>query len=140
MPPFLVRLLQIGMVRFRLNLLTLALLLPSVLIAALALAKLSAVQAGGDSVALVEQSLEAIEVDMSTQAQIAQAAASDMQGQAQGSKQMIATMGGLLEVADRNASACVQLSASISETNRTIDELTHLAVQLRDMTRAFRLA
>jgi methyl-accepting chemotaxis protein len=98
------------------------------------------VQAGGDSVALVEQSLEAIEVDMGTQAQIAQAAASAMQGQARGSKQIMATMGGLLEVADRNASACVQLSASISETNRTIDELAHLAVQLRDMTRAFRLA
>jgi methyl-accepting chemotaxis protein len=109
-------------------------------ISALILESQERVEAGEVSVNSVEQSLEAIEADMSTQAGIAKAAAQAMQGQAQGSTQMIATMGGLLHVADRNASASMQLAASIHETNRTIEELAQLAVQLRDMTRAFRLS
>jgi methyl-accepting chemotaxis protein len=108
-------------------------------ISALILESQERVQAGEVSVSSVQQSLQAIEADMGTQAGIAQAAAQAMQDQAQGSTRMIATMGGLLQVADRNASASAQLAASIQETNRTIEELAQLAVQLRNMTRAFKL-
>jgi methyl-accepting chemotaxis protein len=98
------------------------------------------VRAGEVSVASVEKSLEAIEADMGTQGEIARGAANGMQGQVQVSEQMKATMGGLLQVADRNASATVELTASITETNRTIEELARLSVQLRDLAHSFKLA
>jgi len=98
------------------------------------------VQTGGASVGSVERSLTAIEADMSTQASSAKAAAQAMQHEARASKEMTGTMNGLIQVADRNASASLELSASITETHRTIDELTELAVQLRDLARTFTLA
>ena len=109
-------------------------------ITALILESQERVQAGEGAVASVEQSLAAIEADMGTQAQSARSAAETMQQQAQASGALVATMDGLLQVADRNASASVQLAASIQETNRTIEELSRLAVQLRELTHAFRLA
>ena len=109
-------------------------------ITALILESQERVQAGEASVASVGHSLEAIEADMGTQAHSAKSAAQTMQQQAQSSQGMMATMGGLLDVADRNASASVELSASIQETNRTIEELAKLAAQLRDLTHAFKLA
>jgi methyl-accepting chemotaxis protein len=109
-------------------------------ITALILESQERVHAGEASVASVEHSLEAIEGDMGTQARSAKEAAQTMRQQAQASKEMVATMDGLLQVADRNASASVELSASILETNRTIEELAKLAAQLRDLTHAFKLA
>jgi methyl-accepting chemotaxis protein len=70
----------------------------------------------------------------------ANAAAQAMQHEARASKEMTGTMNGLIQVADRNASASLELSASITETNRTIEELTKLAVQLRDLAHTFTLA
>ena len=97
------------------------------------------VQTGGTAVASVERSLEAIEADMGTQALDARTAAQTMRQQALASAAVLETMDGLLQVAGRNASASVELASSISETNRTIEELAQLAVQLRDLSHAFRL-
>jgi len=109
-------------------------------ITALILESQERVQAGEASVASVEGSLEAIEADMGTQAHSAKLAAESMRQQAQASQGIVAAMGGLLQEADRNASASVELAASIGETNRAIEELAQLSVQLRDLTHAFKLA
>ncbi len=109
-------------------------------ITALILESQERVKAGEASVASVEQSLAAIEADMGSQAHSAKSAAETMRQQAQASGEVLATMGGLLQVADRNASASVELAASIGETDRTIEELARLSVQLRDLTHAFKLA
>jgi methyl-accepting chemotaxis protein len=98
------------------------------------------VRTGGTAVASVERSLEAIEADMGTQALDARTAAQTMRQQAQASAAVLETMDGLLQVAGRNASASVELASSIAETNRTIEELAQLAVQLRDLSHAFRLS
>ena len=98
------------------------------------------VQAGETSVASVKQSLEAIEANLDIQARIAGEAATALQGQAEDSREMTGMIGDLLEVANRNASASLELSASNAETHRTIDQLAHLAAQLRDMTHSFKLA
>jgi methyl-accepting chemotaxis protein len=109
-------------------------------ITALILESQERVQAGETAVASVGRSLEAIEADMGSQAQGAKAAAQAMEQLAHSSAAVLTAMGGLLQVADRNASSSMELAASIGETNRTIDELSRLAVQLRDLTHAFRLA
>ena len=98
------------------------------------------VQAGEASVGSVKQSLEAIEGNMDLQAQIANAAATALRSQAEGSREMTGIISELMEVANRNASASLELSSSNAETHRTIDELAQLAVRLRDMTHAFKLA
>ncbi len=98
------------------------------------------VRAGESSVAVVERSLSAIQADMNNQGASAKAAAQAMQHEAMASQGLTTTMNGLLQVADRNASASLELAAAIAETNRTIDELTQLAVQLRDMAHTFTLA
>jgi methyl-accepting chemotaxis protein len=109
-------------------------------ITALILESQGRVQVGEASVASVEQSLAAIEADMGVQAHSARTAAETIHQQAQASGEVLTTMGGLLQVAERNASASVELAASIGETDRTIEELARLSVQLRDLTHSFKLA
>jgi methyl-accepting chemotaxis protein len=98
------------------------------------------VQIGSRAVATVSESLESIEADIRTQADISRRAASALQEQAKVSEEVVDAMGTTLHYTERNASATTQLAASLSETTRTVDDLAAQAVELRQLITRFKLA
>jgi len=97
------------------------------------------VEKGSQSVNEVRNSLEAIEADLRSQAEIARQSAEALQEQARVSEDVTASMVTTMSYTERNASATIQLASSIRETSRTIDELAQLAQDLQSRTRRFRL-
>ena len=98
------------------------------------------VEVGARSVLIVKDGLDALVVNIRKQAHGAQGAQASVQGQVNESAVARTRMAATLKITEASASATHQLSASMTETTRTIDDLASTAGELRALTLNFRLA
>jgi len=94
---------------------------------------------GTTSVEKVVQSLEAIRDNTHERASGMAAISLAMEEQAKASEDVNRSVNMTTTLTERNASATTQLAASISETNRTIDDIAALAHKLRELTHGFKV-
>jgi len=97
------------------------------------------VELGSGAVALVDTSLEAIERNVSSNAELVREIARAMEEQSRASADVVQAMAATTELTDRNASAATELAATVHETARTTDELARLAQDLQSLTLRFKL-
>ncbi|WLT29978.1 methyl-accepting chemotaxis protein [Geothrix sp. PMB-07] len=95
------------------------------------------VGAGADTVARVQLSLQAIEANATERSKGVVAINLAIGEQAKSSQEVSQSVGTTAGLAERNASATTQLSASLAETKRTIDDIAATASQLQQLTQAF---
>ena len=98
------------------------------------------VQVGASSVKTVQDGLEALMATIQRQATGARGALAAVRQEVKESAVARDRMANALQITEANASATHQLSASISETTRTIQGLAGTASELRELTRRFRMA
>jgi methyl-accepting chemotaxis protein len=94
---------------------------------------------GTGSVEKVVQSLEAIQENTQERNSGMVAINLAMEEQAKASEDVSKSVNMTMMLTERNASAATQLAASISETNRTIDDIASLASKLRELTQGFKV-
>ena len=63
-----------------------------------------------------------------------------MEEQARASQEMVSAVGTTTQISEQTAGASTQLSSTIHEVSRTIDELASIAHELRNQTAQFKLA
>jgi len=97
------------------------------------------VETGAKSVATVHEALENLMHSIQKQAEGAQGALQAVQHQVEESAVVRDRMATTLQITETSASSTHQLSAAISETVRTIDELAGTAGELRALTQRFKL-
>ena len=98
------------------------------------------VEVGSGAVGLVGTSLEAIERNVSSNADLVREIARAMEEQSRASADVVQAMSATTELTDRNASAATELAATVHETARTTDELARLAQDLQSLTLRFKLS
>ena len=98
------------------------------------------VEEGVHSVKIVQDGLELLVVNIRRQAEGAQGAQASVRGQVDQSAIARTRMASTLKITEASASATHQLSASMTETARTVDDLAGTAGELRELTHQFRLA
>ena len=64
---------------------------------------------------------------------------SQSETQSHDSKSVVEAMGNLTAIAEQNATAMEEMAATIKESTRTVDELSHLAEQLNSIVARFRI-
>ena len=97
------------------------------------------VEVGSGAVALVGTSLEAIERNVSSNAELVREIARAMEEQSRASADVVQAMAATTSLTERNASAATELAATVHETARTTDELARLAQDLQSLTLRFKL-
>jgi len=98
------------------------------------------VELGVQAVAAVARNLASIEQDVRLSAEQIHVIARALEAQSRTGADAVTAMGATLAFTERNASATTQLASSVIETARTIDELAHLAGDLRQRIQRFRVA
>ncbi|MBP1626899.1 MAG: bdlA 2 [Holophagaceae bacterium] len=99
----------------------------------------SRVETGAKSVDTVHEALENLMRSIQKQAEGAQGALQAVQRQVDESAVVRDRMATALQITETSASATHELSAAISETARTIDDLAGTAGELRELTQRFKL-
>jgi methyl-accepting chemotaxis protein len=97
------------------------------------------VQVGAGAVQHVSESLASIEVSIRDNEQRVRSIAKAMEHQAEASGGMVKGMATTSQLAERNASATTELSSTIHETAKTVDDLAGLAQELHILTTHFRV-
>jgi len=97
------------------------------------------VQAGTGAVEHVSQSLVSIEASIRENGQRVRGIAQSMEQQARASEGMVKGMAVTSQLAERNASATTELSSTIHETAKTVDDLAGLAQELHILTTHFKV-
>jgi methyl-accepting chemotaxis protein len=95
------------------------------------------VHEGSETVEKVYRSLQAIEANTAERAKGVVAITQAINEQAKASEEVNHSVSTTAGLTDRNASAAIQLAASIQETKRTIDDIASTTVQLQQLTQAF---
>jgi methyl-accepting chemotaxis protein len=94
---------------------------------------------GTDSAKEAARSLERISGHVKDNADQLKEIATAMDEQGRASEEVVQAMGSATQMVERNASAAIQLSATVQEIARTTEELAGLAEQLQTLTHRFRL-
>jgi methyl-accepting chemotaxis protein len=97
------------------------------------------VQAGTGAVEHVSQSLASIEASIRENGERVRGIAQAMAQQARASEGMVKGMAITSQLAERNASATTELSSTIHETAKTVDDLAGLAQELHILTTHFKV-
>jgi len=97
------------------------------------------VGAGSQAVQNVSASLNLMQTNIRDYADQIKEIASAMEAQAHASEDVVKGIQTTLDLTERNASATVELSATIGETARTVEDLARLASELRELTSHFKL-
>nr|WP_320131402.1 methyl-accepting chemotaxis protein [uncultured Holophaga sp.] len=95
---------------------------------------------GSGAVENVSRTLGVIQHNIRDYADQIQEIATATGAQAQASGQVVEGIRRTLDLTERNASATVELTATITETARTVDDLARLAAELRDLASRFKLS
>lgn len=97
------------------------------------------VQVGSGAVGHVSESLGSIEASIRENGQRVRSIAEAMERQAKASEGMVKGMATTSGLAERNASATTELSSTIHETAKTVDDLAGLAQELHNLTTHFKV-
>ena len=100
----------------------------------------SRVSLGASASAEAADFLGVIGANIRDSASLTQAIAEAMEEQGRASQEVVKAVEATSGMAERNASATVQLAASMVETTHTTDELAHLAARLKGLVARFRTA
>ncbi len=96
----------------------------------------------GDGTKMVNtagEALQAIQAAITAQAERMKAIGEQSQVQSQDSQRVVDAMGSLTGIAEQNAAAMEEMAATIKESTRPVDELSHLAEQLNSIVARFRI-
>jgi methyl-accepting chemotaxis protein len=94
---------------------------------------------GSVAVGTVDSALGTIQLNVQSLAERISQITKAMGEQARSAESVVESMGTTMQLTERDASATVQLSSSISETSHTIEDLAQLAQQLQKLTSRFKL-
>ncbi len=97
------------------------------------------VDMGADAVGSVGRSLTSIEGSTRDNANRIRSISLAMEEQAKASQEMVAAVTTTAQLTEQSASAATELSSTIHEVTRTIEELAQIANALRDQTARFKL-
>jgi len=84
------------------------------------------------------EALQSIQAAILDSAERMKVIGSQSQAQSQDSQQVVAAMGSLADIAEQNASAMEEMSATIKESTQTVQELSHLAELLNALVARFK--
>jgi methyl-accepting chemotaxis protein len=95
---------------------------------------------GASSVSSVGRSLTSIEGATRENTERIRSISIAMEEQSRASQDMVSAVGTTAQITEQSASAATELSSTIHEVTRTIEELAQIANRLRDQTARFKLA
>jgi methyl-accepting chemotaxis protein len=98
------------------------------------------VAAGSSAVGAVSRALAALEASIRDNAQRIEAIISSTEAQARSTEEVVGAVGTTAQLTELSASATLELSSSLDETSRTVEELAQSANLLRDLGARFKLA